>query len=219
MHVECASATATSDEACEQGPSWSRRSPAALLAVLPPPGLALLAELLLPLLLLLGHPRALRELPLLEEVAHRPAVRGEPLQLLLARGSLGGRPPGGQDRRGRDCGHGRAARGLDEPAPVGARHVDAHRALRERVIRTVSSRGTATGQVPRDPPGLRIPRRPARVVLLGMTGDRRGLQAPKADRSTARLFGTALVASSSPSISSETQPWKPALRRIPAIRG
>ena len=27
MHVESASATATADEACEQGPSWSRRAP------------------------------------------------------------------------------------------------------------------------------------------------------------------------------------------------
>ncbi len=34
----------------------------------------------------------------------------------------------------------------------------------------MSSRGTSAGRVPRDLPGLRIPRRPTRTVLLGKTG-------------------------------------------------
>ena len=38
---------------------------------------------------------------------------------------------------------------------------DAH-AAHGRIIAPLSSRGTPIGRVPRDPPGLRIPRRPAR---------------------------------------------------------
>ena len=151
------------------------------LAVLLPPGVALLPELLAALPLLLGHPRALREIPLLEEVAHRPAVRGEPLQLLLAR-RRGGRR---RARRGRRDGHGRRGRRPELQGLSTSQH--GHPPVIPR-----SSSGSGPVQV---------------------------RQAPKAERSTARLFGTAVVASSSPSISSDTQPWKPALRRIPAIRG
>ena len=38
------------------------------------------------------------------------------------------------------------------------------------VTLAASSRGTSKSRVPRDPPGLRIPRRPSRPKLLGMTG-------------------------------------------------
>ena len=70
------------------------------LAVLLLPGVALLLELLAPPALLVGHARRRRERPLLEEVADRPAVRGEPLQLLLARGRRP-RPPRGRPARRR----------------------------------------------------------------------------------------------------------------------
>ena len=152
------------------------------LAVLLPPGVALLLELLAALPLLLGHPRAPRELPLLEEVAHRPAVRGEPLQLLLARRRGGRRRPRRVPPR------------RQRPPRPSSRVAGARRRVSMDIL--PSSRGSSSGSGP--------------VQVR---------QAPKAERSTARLFGTAVVASSSPSISSDTQPWKPALRRIPAILG
>ena len=77
------------------------------------------------------------------------------------------------------------------------------------------------GAQPRRPRLRPRPRRP----LLGPRRRRLHGQARlvagalKAERSTARLFGTAVAASSLPSISSDTQPWKPALRRMPAMRG
>ena len=104
------------------------------LAVLLPPGVAFLLELLSPPTLLLGHPPARRELPLLEEVADRPAVRGEAPSASPRANRERPRPrsgAAGPEVTAATC-RGRPARGLQEPSPARARHVDADGSLRRR---------------------------------------------------------------------------------------
>ena len=140
------------------------------LAVLLPPGVALLPELLAPLPLLLGHPRALRELPLLEEVADRPAVRGEPLQLLLARRRGGRRRARARAAETATAAAAAPPAALQEPAtsqrghrPVvpsassGACHPDDSVVLKRR--RPSAARRGSSG-----PPSSRPPRPPSRAT-------------------------------------------------------